>query len=354
MTETGNFFLALLRFALWGEKSPAIPDELDADTVEDLLFEAKNQTVLGLVADALSTCGARIPQTQAIKLFGSVMKLADKNARMNAEIERFANLQIPEYAIVKGQTIAALYPNPDLRMPGDVDFYVRDYSTARQIIQNQWNVTLPEKLLEKEYAFDFNNVSYEIHDSLLAFGSRKNQRYWDQLMTRPFNSITIGRTRIPTLEPTLYAVYVFIHLFFHFVREGIGLRHLCDWAVLLNHYQKNIDAEELTCILKKLGFLDAYRAFGAIIVDYLGARYFPLEINEKDRKWANKILPHILYGGNFGNNNKSNTFTSIGMKIHTFLRGVSVCCKYLPLASTELLLTIPRYLRVNLRLIVKK
>lgn len=354
MTETGNTFFALLRFALWGEKSAAIPDEFDAETVEDLLYEAKNQTVLGLMADALSSCGARIPQTQAIRLLGTVMKMADKNARVNAEMARFAELQIPDYAIVKGQTIAALYPTPDLRMPGDVDFFVRDYSAARQILQNQWNVSLPEKLLEKEYSFDNNNVSYEIHDSLLAFGSRKNQRYWDQLMTRPFAYITVGNTRIPTLEPTLYAAYVFIHLFFHFVREGIGIRHFCDWAVLLHHYQKQINAEELTTILKNLGFLDAYRAFGSILVDYLGTKNFPLEIKDKDRKWADKILPHILYGGNFGNNKKSNTSTGLGAKLQTFRRTVSVTCKYLPLAPTEIALTIPRLLRVNLRLLVKK
>ena len=354
MTDTGNTFFALLRFALWGEKSPAIPDEFDGDTVEDLLYEAKNQTVLGLMADALSNCGARIPQTQAIKLLGTVMKMGDKNARMNAEIERFAKLQIPDYAIVKGQTIAALYPNPNLRMPGDVDFFVRDYSVARQIIQNQWNITLPERLLEKEYAFDSNNVSYEIHDSLLDFGSRKNQRYWDQLMTRPFAHVTVGNADIPTLEPTLYAAYVFIHLFFHFVREGIGIRHFCDWAVLLHKYQNQINNEELTSILKNLGFLNAYRAFGAIIVDYLGVNCFHLEINDNDRKWASKILPHILYGGNFGNNKKTNTSTGLGAKLHTFRRAVSVTCTYLPLASKELALTIPRLLRVNLRLIFKK
>jgi len=354
MTDSGNIFFALLRFAIWGEKSAAIPDELNEDTVEDFIFEAKNQTVLGLVADALCNCGTRIPETQMVKLLGSVMKLANKNARINDEIARFARLRIPDYIIVKGQTVAAFYPNPDLRMPGDVDFFVRDYTQARQILQTAWDVRLPEKLIEKEFAFDYNSISYEIHNSLVAFGSRRNQRYWDRLMARPFASVHINGTEIPTLEPTLYAAYVFIHLFFHFVREGIGFRHLCDWAVVLHHYRDQIDNDELVSIMKTLGFLPAYRAFGAIIVDNLGVKDFPLEISEKDRKWANKILPHILYGGNFGNGKKSAQTIGLGSKLQTFRRTLSVCLKFFPLAPAELALTVPRLIKVNVRLIVKK
>lgn len=353
MTETGNLFLGLIRFALWGEKS-AVPEALDADTVEDFLYEAKNQTVLGLMADALCRCGTAIPQEQAFKLFGTIAKLASKNERLNAEIAEFAKLQLPDYAIVKGQTIAALYPNPSLRMPGDVDFFVRDYSSARQILQNQWQIQLPERLIEKEFAFDHGCASYEIHSSLIDMGSRRHQRYWDQLMMRPFATVTIDGTPVPTLEPTLYAVYVFIHLFFHFIREGIGLRHLCDWAVLLHHYREQIDKNELEDMLKNLGFLRAYKAFGAILIDYLGLDWFPLEISEKDRSWTEKVLPDILYGGNFGNGTKKWHSSALGTKFQTFRRTLRATCAYLPLAPVELGLIIPKLLKTNIKFLVGK
>lgn len=353
MTQTGNWFFALLRFALWGT-TDGLPQQLDAETVEDILYEAGDQTVTGLVADALMNSGVQIPPSLIPKLYGTTFKVEMANEQFNNALKEFVGLGIPDYAVVKGQTIAALYPKPALRKPGDIDFIVRDYALARTILSEKWQVELPERLIEKEFAFVHNNIDYEIHDALIAFGSKRNQQYWDNLMQRPFSTVQVADTPVCTLEPTLYAAYVFIHLFFHFVREGIGIRHFCDWAVLLHHYQNQINNEELTSILKKLGFLDAYRAFGTIIVDYLGVNCFHLELNDKDRKWANKILPHVLYGGNFGNSKKSDSLTSIGLKFHTFFRGVSVCCKYLPLAPTELLFTIPRYLRVNLRLILKK
>lgn len=351
MTEAGNLFLGLIRYSLWGQKT-VVPEALDADTAEDLIYEAKNQTVLGLIANALCNCGTKIPQEQAFKLYGAIARLATQNERLNSEIESFAQLQIPDYAIVKGQTIAALYPNPSLRMPGDVDFFVRDYSTARQIIQSQWQTPLPEHLVEKEFGFDHGDAAYEIHSDLIVLGSRQHRRYWNRLMQRPFASVTIGKTPIPTLEPTLYAVYVFIHLFFHFIREGIGLRHLCDWAVMLHAYREKIDKKELEEILKNLGFLKAYKAFGAILVDYLGLDYFPLKISNKDRQRAERVLPDILYGGNFGNGQKKWYSTALGTKFQTFRRTLRTSLTYLPLAPAEMTLFIPRLLWTNIRLLV--
>lgn len=350
MTQTGNWFFALLRFALWGT-TDGLPQQLDAETVEDILYEAGDQTVTGLVADALMNSGVQIPPSLIPKLYGTTFKVEMANEQFNNGLKEFVSLGIPDYAVVKGQTIAALYPKPALRKPGDIDFIVRDYALARTILSEKWQVELPERLIEKEFAFVHNGIDYEIHDALIAFGSKRNREYWDNLMQRPFSTVQVADTQVCTLEPTLYAVYVFIHLFFHFLREGIGIRHLCDWAIVLHHYRAQINREELLQILRQLDFHDAYKAFGAILVKYLAVNCFPLPLDDSDFQWAEQVLPDILHGGNFGKNIKRGHSSDFAIKLETFRRTLRVSVRYRKLAPTEINRLVLKLIRVNLKLL---
>jgi len=349
MSQTGNWFFALLRFALWG-KADGLPESLDEQTIKQFLAEANEQTVIGLMADAINSCGVQFPPTLIPRLVGTTLKAEFANNQINKELAEFAKLEIPDYAVVKGQTIAALYPNPSLRKPGDIDFVVRDYSAARQVLAEKWQIQLPERLIEKELAFVHNNIDYEIHDSLVAFGSGRHQRFWDQLMRQPFVPVQVADSQIYTLEPTRNAAYLFIHIFFHFLREGIGLRQLCDWAIYLHHFRDQINKDELSDILDHLGLSKAFRAFGAILVDYLGLTTFPFPISSKDRRWAEKVLPDILHGGNFGRNIKKSTSSDLAAKFETFRRTLHDLCRYIGLAPTEVILLIPRRLQINISL----
>ena len=229
-------FFALLRDALWRHKED-LPQSLNPTLLGEIMRMAEEQTVTGLVADAIIHNSINIGKTAPIKLLALSQQIKATNINLNKEIAEFVSLMNSnneDYIIVKGQTVAALYREPYTRMSGDIDFYVKDYKETTEILNKEWHVSLPEKLIDKEASFTHNNALYEIHRSLVEFGCKKHQRYWEELMTSSPYLIDIDGAKVKTLEPTIYAVYVFLHLFFHFIREGVGLRQLCDWAMVLH------------------------------------------------------------------------------------------------------------------------
>ena len=350
-----DFLLAILREALWGERLLA---DIPAPAIPSLLKEAEAQTVLALVADVLMARNAKMKSGLVYEMVASVSAIEQSNIRLNAELANFARLMADnhiDYFVVKGQTLAALYPKPTLRMPGDIDFLVKDYGRAAKVLHDKWNVELPPKAILKEVAFLHDDVLYELHTYLIDFGCKRHKRNWEQMIAETHvSSIDINGESICVLEPNLYVAYVFAHLFFHFIHEGIGMRHLCDMAIVLHHYRGEVAKERLQEILDNIGLAKAFRAFGSILVDKLGLTSFPFVLTESDRIFQKRIMSDIFSGGNFGKERRSVKVFGMGYKLETLWLTTRQCAKYLPLAPKELLMQIPRRLLMNVRLLTQK
>ena len=349
-------FFALLRSALW-DRDEDLPQSLSQKETGNILRMAGEQAVTGLIACAIIKNNINIGKTTPIQLIALSQQIKTTNINLNKEIAEFVRLMNSndtDYIIVKGQTVAALYREPYTRMPGDIDFYVKDYKGTAETLSKEWHITLPEKLIDKEASFTHNNSLYEIHRNLVNFGSKKHQKYWDELMKKPPYPIDIDGIQVNTFEPTIYAVYVFLHLFFHFIYEGVGLRQLCDWAIMLDAWKDKIDTVKLNDILENLGMKNAYTTFGSILVDNLGLTYFPLPITDKDRARGRKVLKDILRVGNFGKYGRKKKNGKWSYKFETMRLALINSFKYYSLAPTEIRLTIPKLVRLNLKLIASR
>lgn len=351
--NAADLFFSLLRNALWLTEE-RLPEELTDEDTKSLFWTAEQQTVSALIADALIRNEVRLPRHNVYKAIGIITQTHQTNQQINDELKAFARLGLNDVAVVKGQTVATFYPNPLLRMPGDIDFLTKDYDTSKDVLRKEWQIELPAQLIDKEFAFTHGVATYEIHSSLVEFGSRKHRRFWNKLMQRPYGSVEVDGVKIPTLEPTVYAVYVFVHLFFHFIREGVGLRQMCDWAMLLHHYREDIDGENLISILNLLGLKKAYSAFGVVLTEELGHKDFPFVIAEEHNKWKTSILNDIMHDGNFGKNARNNTLHGWRYKAETFKLTIRKCWKYHDLAPAELALMVPRLVWLNLKLYLKQ
>ena len=357
MTEV----LELLRCVLWRHKYSGTLSAIDFMQVMSI---ADKQTVLGLVFEALKD--RRLEGITDKKPIFEGMSKAEKikrqNHLLNKDLVGFVNkcdqLEIG-YLVVKGQTIGCLYPKPELRQPGDIDFLFpveSDYETQRAKMAQIFPKTqLPEKMLEGEVGFKHNGIIYELHTSLRGWAKKKHQKIWDDLMEQEWKElhyVEIGGVKVRTLSPTMNAAYVFIHLFFHFIREGVSLRQMCDWAIVLFHYEKEIDRERLMKILIDLDMLDAYRAFGVLLVDDIGleSQLFPFQLGEEDRVWRKFIIGDIIRGGNFGMlHHKSSG--SWKYKMETMRIAIRNSFKYYKLCPSEVGGMIPRLVKGNLRLL---
>ena len=361
--------LKVLRCALWGQ---TFIDKIIAKDFTQVVMLSEQQTVLGMIFDVVKDMRIEglADKTFVFSVLGKAEKIKLRNAMVNKELVDFAsrcNLLGIDYMVVKGQTIGCLYPKPELRQAGDIDFLFpvtlisdldKDYQLQCSKMTKVFpEVQLPKKMLEHEVAFSRNGVLYELHTRLRGWAKKRNQVIWDGLMEKEWNEhhfVMINGVKVRTLSPTLNAAYVFIHLFFHFIREGVSLRQLCDWTMVLHHYQDDINREALTKILANLGVYDAFCAFGTILTDYLGLpeSEFPIPLDGAARKWQKKIMKDIFEGGDFGRLHH-HAHNSWQFKMETLRIVVRNSFRYYRLCPLEVGGMVPRLMKANLRMLFK-
>lgn len=356
MSQEQEYLFELLRNALWGCPVGKIPP----DIIERVLGLAEEQTVFALVFDTISKLDIKFSQDRVLESIGMVQTIQQQNQLIEKVLADFVSSiekQSVDYLVVKGQTVAQFYPNPELRMSGDIDYLIKDdYHQVKTKIEKAQSIELPSKLIEKEIAYDWKDVVFELHTNLIDFWNKEHQNYWDKIILDNWKDraqLDIEGVTVYTLPPTLNAIYLFLHLFYHFSKVGVSLRQLCDWAVFLHHYDKEIDDDRVRDILNNLGMYDAYGAFGTILVDKLGLpeACFPIRITDSHRKWTNKILNDVFRGGNFGHMNHK-TKHPLLYKLESAGFAFRNTFRYYRLAPSEMGMMIPKMIGINLKILL--
>lgn len=347
-----SLLFELLRAELWGTSLSF--SQLSHSEFEELMEMAGEQTVTGLVGDSLIKNGVKLEREDALGLYAKMKVIEKANARVNENLVSFVNFMERkeiDYIIVKGQVAGSLYPNPNARMSGDVDLYFvgDNYTKIKLLVEQRLGKQLSKLSDGKHVEFEVNGVIFELHNKLSRLATRKHQEYWDQMIDNAIlkgtDTVNINGKDIKTLSATYNAMYIFVHLFYHMTASGVGLRQLCDWTMVLsfngNHNDNhNIDANRLEEILKELGYLKAYKAMGAFLVEYLGLpeEQFPIALDEKDRKWVETIKKNILKRGNFGRSGRKVKKIGVLHSIETGYLNMVQTLTFYRLAPKEVLL----------------
>lgn len=343
----------ILRSELWGTGLSF--SQLSHSEFEELMALAGEQTVTGLVGDCLIKNNIKLEREDALSLFAKLKAIEKRNAHVNENLVSFVNFMERkgvDYIIVKGQVAGALYPNPDARMSGDVDLYFvgDNYEKIKGLVEQRLGKQLSKLSDGKHVEFEVNSVVFELHEKLSRLATRKHQEYWDQMIDHAIlegtDTVTIAGKEIKTLSATYNALYIFVHLFYHMTASGVGLRQLCDMMKSLSptlpHREgvSKIDKERLEEILKELGYLKAYKAMGAFLVEYLGLpeEEFPFTLTEKDRKWVETIKKNILKRGNFGRTGRKVKKLGVLHSMETGYLNMAQTVTFYRLAPKEVLL----------------
>ena len=343
--------LTVVRAALWGEdlKGGLMP----TDCFQHLMHEAKRQTVVGLFVQALSEerYQIRLAKSDAINAFVYQNKIRSLNLKVNAVLAELCCLlraHSIDFIVVKGQLLAQFYPQPLMRQAGDIDFYCDEtnFEKARKLIGEAWNVTFhddDEDDREQHIGFEYKGILFELHFCLLSFISPRVQRCFDEMVSHsaPY-MIKVGDVLVPTLSPVENVIFTFLHLYHHFIELGVGLRQICDMALMLHQYRDVLNSDEgkaqLTYWLKQLGFYRAFHAFGAVCVDVLGlpVSEYPFELTKRARSYEHAILEVVFKRGNFGMHGRKNSVRSgIGYYVEAFLVKLRHYLKFFVLSRRE-------------------
>ena len=350
--------------------------------MESLMAIAKEQTVVGLIGEALMRNGFRLQKKDALDVYASLEKIREENEGVNLELSRFARAlekRDVKYVVVKGQTIGALYQNPVARMTGDVDLYVvgEDFQRVREFVEERLRCTL-ELTDEKHLEFEAHDVLFELHQVLSKFSNKNTEKRFQQLIDKVVTErpcrVLINGVWVRTLPPTYNVLYTFLHLFGHLIESGVGLRQFCDLARLihvvmqggdeqetsvrerLNDGAERLNVTELEKSLCEFGMMKAFCAMGAFLVEVLGLpeKEFPFPLKNKDKKWVRVIKKNVMEGGNFGRARRKVEQTGVIHSIETGWYALKQQLLFFKLAPKEVGLRYPRliawFVRKNLHI----
>ena len=311
MTESQKFLLTLVRMALWGHQE-ALPEE--KPDWEAALTQAKRQTLVGLVAEAIPMLPVHLQPDPGMKtkFLSYAIQIVQSHSVINqklADVKKRLDEHKVHSVLLKGQGVASYYPNPQTRQCGDIDIYVGDdnFAKAIEILNPGSGVDISKYRNEKHYDFYEGGVDIEIHRIAELLPSLKGDRLFQQwtinhLCGPDIKKIKIDPVLINTPSPQFNAIYIMNHAWHHFMIGGIGLRQLCDWVMFLHKHHKNIDLVTLERDLENFDLTRAWQIFASVAVKHfaLPAEECPLYSSKFDDK-SFQVMNVILNEGNFGN-----------------------------------------------------
>ena len=310
---TDSQFFALLRSGLWNEVPERAPfvGGTDWEALHDLAYR---QTVTPLVTDGINRLPKELLPAEPERLdpfLGDLMATANRNRVLDAFIPKlFDALEGIPVVLVKGQSLALDYPDPERRQPGDIDLLLlpSSYETAKDILLPKATKVLDEEKEIWHQGMRFRSVEVEIHGSISTLMSRKLDRKLAALLEeqfdgRPFPAVSIGGAEIPVPDADFNAVYIFVHFIQHYWSGGVGLRQLVDWMTFVTVHKRDIHPVVLEVRLKDLGLLRLWKVFTGFAQEYLGCpvEKLPLAAAPDPGKNA-RIWRYIRRCGNFGKN----------------------------------------------------
>ena len=325
LTHTQEQFFALLRAGLWDK--PIDTEELGTDVDWKEIYKiAREQTVIGLIADAINTLPAaqRPPMPILQRFIMEKLAIERSHVKLNAvlnEVVQALNAHNIPHILLKGQGVAQNYAHPTSRTCGDIDLYVgeKNYTKANIIIKAISDH--PEKKAEesiKHASFKVNGVEIEVHRMASILDSRKSDRCFQKFtremldagMQAPIEKTLLKQWNndgiLINLPPQDYnAVFLLIHMMRHLIEGGIGFRQACDWVRFLHRHQ--LDPEQIAQILTDTGLKKVWNSFAGLSYKYLGLPKARLPVGTKvNERAADRIVAIIFATGNFGHHDVDN------------------------------------------------
>ena len=321
-------FFLLIKIAI-GHASK-LPRPLTDRQWKCLYRVAEEQTLLGVLYPALE----RLPQEQRpskeiiFKWYTTAEMIRESNRRMNKEAVELAKMigeELGDNVLMKGQGIATLYPDPSLRMPGDIDLWVKGERSS--IIDYVKRGGQEEQIVYHNITFHhFAETPVEIHFTPSWMNSYFHNRRLQRFFKRSFDECSKHRISLPESAgeisvPTkmFNAVFILQHIFRHLFGDGIGLRQMMDYYYVL---QLGFSAVEIQIIRNQLKSLGMYKFAGAVMfvmkeVFGLPDNKMLVPINEKEGAY---LLSEIMRAGNFGKFDSRIVHPENENKIHSFWR----------------------------------
>ena len=351
-------FLNLLRCGLW-EEDINLPLFAFGKVNWQGIFElAQKQSVTGVVFDALKYLPAefQLPKALYLQWCGLVAKIEANNEQMN-KVVRVLNEALREDEIspilLKGQGVARYYRNPLRRISGDIDIYIspEEFDRAQLCLRDKGAELLAYQA-EKHAEYRFQGEALELHHVMNRFKNpwvdARFRKEVARICAEDASWTNIGGHHVRVLPAEFELCYLLAHIQHHLLSEGIGLRQLCDWALLVGKQNPRHDTELHAALdvvrvgpyLRLFGLERIYGAVAFIAVRDLGLPEgcLPLPLRPRDSKNGANVWEVVWEGGNFGHFHPDSLRPSrkgVWGQLDSFLRVCRSCIRLFHLSPGE-------------------
>ena len=219
---------------------------------------ASKQALLGLCFDGIERLGEEYPEELRLNpigrellmtWMGKAQQIRRQNMKVNVVASKLYSMLREDglrCCILKGQGNALMYSNAYSRNPGDIDVWVNasreqitEYAKTHFEIGNDIRFQHLETSMDGVpvelhfFPCTMNNPIY--HVRLQKWFKRNADLQCSNVVSLPGG---IGEIAIPTTA--FNVIYQLTHLYHHFFDEGIGMRQIIDYFLVVNDFSKNV------------------------------------------------------------------------------------------------------------------
>ena len=223
----------------------------------ELYSFASKQALLGLCFEGIERLGEEYPEELKrnpigrellMTWMGKAQQIRRQNMKVNAVASKlFSMLRVDgmRCCILKGQGNALMYPNPYSRTPGDIDVWI-DASRERIMEYAQKKFELEDDIRLQHLETSLDGVPVELHFFPCSMNNpiyhARLQKWFRRNADLQCSHIVglpdgAGDIAIPTTA--FNVIYQLTHLYHHFFDEGIGMRQIIDYFLVVNDFSKN-------------------------------------------------------------------------------------------------------------------
>ena len=249
-------FFAFLKYCL-GSKEDMSRMIAGMDWQELYSFASK-QALLGLCFEGIERLGKEYPEKLKqnpigrellMTWMGKAQQIRRQNMKVNAVASKLFSMLREDgmrCCVLKGQGNALMYPNPYSRTPGDIDVWI-DASRERIMEYAQKKFELGDDIRLQHLETSLDGVPVELHffpcsmnNPIYHVRLQKWFRRNADLQCSHIVGLPDGAGDIAIPTSSFNVVYQLTHLYHHFFDEGIGMRQIIDYFLVVNDFSKNV------------------------------------------------------------------------------------------------------------------
>lgn len=317
LSHDEELFLKLLSCALHSE----LPEACDFTGLEEASWRrihrlAASHAVPAFVGDRILTLPKEALPNRDMRLmiFSEIELTRRGNAYLTkalGQLQKTYEAAGLPFILLKGLSLGCFYPDAALRSGGDLDILFHsdaDYERGNELLRKAGHKLHDDSEVRYGHtAFTYGRTIVENHARAVFFDHKRHNRRFDALIQEAISSGSLitqhhGDYTIQTLPHELNVVYIFIHLFFHWLHWGVGFRQYSDWLLMMTSLKGQLDEEKILSMAKDLDILYPMQLFAQAAIRYLRVSpdIFPFPLLSEDDPHTEQIIRDVMHSGNFG------------------------------------------------------